>query len=159
MGTLWSPDTCGCQFETEADATRPEGVRMVQVARACQDHPGLAGQALYDAVLGENQRKNQSADELEQAVAPDSLVNFSWSFDAQRNLRVSFETVSLSPAQKAQLELLLGAPLAHAVLEQPRRGRIEAAFGVTISAPTAGHRNRVQARLDARFGPNKAQVV
>ena len=70
--TRWAPDTCGCELEYEWDTDTPEDARVhtfKKVVKACEAHTPVvpkgaraidASKEVYNAVLEENQRKNQA---------------------------------------------------------------------------------------------------
>ena len=75
--TLWSPDTCGCQFTYEWDDSTTEDNRIhtfKAVTKECASHAHLTGNAkrdMYDSSLEENRRKNGTIQELLERAGAD----------------------------------------------------------------------------------------
>ncbi len=70
--TRWSPDTCSCVFEyTWDDAVLIENRvhKFFAAIVECPEHAPLTGEALFDAVLPENQLKNQVLGKLKDDLA------------------------------------------------------------------------------------------
>jgi hypothetical protein len=101
----WSPDTCGCVLlETWDDAT-DQAARVHTyhaVEHACPAHTHLSGEAVYQAVRGENRRKNLVAVIAKALHAPFEHADYTWSFDAQR--RVVATVAGLSVGQQQALQ-------------------------------------------------------
>ena len=96
--TRWSPDTCGCVIEYEYDDTLPVESRELtpRSVEPCAFHRLDTDQAVFDAVLEENRRKNTAyAIALEEipVLTPD---DFEWSFDNKRVLNVHLRNVGTS---------------------------------------------------------------
>ncbi len=130
---LWSPDTCGCVIHIAYDDTLPPASRVytyVSEAEAqaihqaridakvpntnpnpqpsavlCPAHASLGPViALFNAVRGENQRKNLTLGLAMNVVSAIKLENYVWSFDKDRILQVSFVGVAVNTNQKNNIQ-------------------------------------------------------
>lgn len=112
--TRWSPDTCGCIIDLEWDDAQDENARIHSLAAIparCPAHSALAPPVVFNTVMEENRRKNQVL-AIAQGVLPDITPGgYEWSFDAQRRLRVRFSGVTLTPAQRAQIQAAIDVAL------------------------------------------------
>ena len=103
--TLWSPDTCGCQFEYEWDDALPEDTRQhnfKRVAKDCVSHAHLTGNSkrdMYDSSLEENRRKNGTIQELLDKAAADfgEVDPQSGSMVLKKNINVNWTWSGTSP--------------------------------------------------------------
>lgn len=107
--TRWSPDTCDCILEYEWDDTKPESERthsFKRVVQLCEHHETLSGIEAYNEVCSENTRKNQTFG-LAREVKPElELEDYTWSFDANRKLKVGF-LGKLNATEKAAVQAKL----------------------------------------------------
>lgn len=119
--TRWKPDTCGCVIHYQWDSEATPETRTFSVVEQipCPAHAGLPDmQAQYDAVCGENGRKNQflagaleGISQLRETTADGAVVlkngvSFNWSWDQSRVLHVSFSGISLSAQQRNTLQTI-----------------------------------------------------
>ncbi|MBA7697332.1 hypothetical protein ES703_105997 [subsurface metagenome] len=106
--TRWSPDTCGCILEYEWDDTLEASARTHSFKKAvklCEHHKALLGAKAFDQVMSENTRKNTVLGEI-QKIKPDiTLEDYTWSFDANRKLKVGF-LGKLKAGEKSSLQSL-----------------------------------------------------
>lgn len=83
--TQWSPDTCGCVIEYEADTDRPEkDVNLKRYVKTCPIH----SMKPMDDVLAENRMKNHAVNEVAKSEDKKPL-DFRWSFDGNRILHIA----------------------------------------------------------------------
>ncbi len=62
----WRPDTCTCEVEQVWDDAIPDDVPVFfRIIVTGQEHVGLNGQALFDAIKQDNDTKNDTLDEIE----------------------------------------------------------------------------------------------
>lgn len=121
--TTWSPDTCSCVVEYEWDDTTTEDERVhsyKNIKKACAAHaPTLDGQKIHDDVKEENQRKNRVVNEIARLHpslgTPNkddegNILDYSpnpkfitWSFDADRRLKVEIKGNKINNQQKISL--------------------------------------------------------
>lgn len=157
METRWSPDTCGCVLgiinNEYWDSPSPLNCEVV---KRCEAHKHISLEDIPAEIRWENKSKNDAYRVAVDAVVPDTLVNFKWSFDKERKLQVSFETVFLTPQQKALVELSLREPLDGASLDDTMKERIKSAFGISFEQKPET-RVKVQRELDKQIG--KTEVV
>lgn len=105
--TRWSPDTCGCELEYEWDDAQDENTRTHRFKRAvhlCECHRDSVATEAYDEVLKENTRKNIVFAEAQKINPTLTVDDYAWSFDANRNLKVSLS--KLTADQKKSLKSL-----------------------------------------------------
>lgn len=122
--TRWRPDTCGCAIDQTVDGSVVRiqdgrgNVRDVFIAdplsefrcehvhEACAVHTATDAQSHFDSVLVENQLKNRfhGAILAELNDQEKDSFEYSWSFDAQRNLVVDTSTVPI--AKRATIEAM-----------------------------------------------------
>lgn len=121
--TIWHPDTCSCVIEYQWDDTTSEDSRthdFKSLKRACPAHAAeLDGLKIFDIAKEENQRKNATLHKLIQihpslgvamrdengdvtGQAPNHNL-LSWSFDANRRLKVAIKSGALNNQQKGLL--------------------------------------------------------
>lgn len=117
--TRWKPDTCGCVFEYDWDADLPESERvhtLSNIVKGCGSHADHSGSAKMEAVLEENQRKNQSfgiiMDSDEAFVSTDTegnrtpnLKKLHWSWDSNRNLLITADGITTNSKNTIQAAL------------------------------------------------------
>jgi len=130
---LWSPDTCDCVIHTAYDdrlppdqrvftyVTRDEAEAIVKArrdagerhinpnpqpaARLCLAHAAIGfTPSLFTAVLDENRRKNITLGSAQQMIVNLKGEHYNWHFDDNRVLQISFNGITLSQAQKNQLQ-------------------------------------------------------
>ena len=83
--TEWRPDTCGCRILLGWDDATALPVHEILGVIPCAVHAGLGDkQAVFKAVVEENQRKNQVVNEL-----ADKPVTWSFGDGSPRVLKVS----------------------------------------------------------------------
>lgn len=108
--TTWRPDTCGCVLTYTWDDAVPQDQRTntpARVVTACVAHPALSVAVHHDTVVKENRKKNLVRAALVGSLGPqhkrqlkdqDGLdagedfavgLEFGWTFDSQRALRVT----------------------------------------------------------------------
>jgi hypothetical protein len=83
MGTLWSPDTCGCQIEYDNAGT------LIAYRKRCPRHTA----ATYTDVLTENRTKNSEVEKVRAAKALSEgrevkAEEIPWSIDGSGRLTV-----------------------------------------------------------------------
>jgi hypothetical protein len=103
--TTWRPDTCECVLEYSWDDVTSEASRahsFVKVVSFCPAHSLLAGVNLFDAVVGENLRKNRTFDMAVLQVAALTPEGWAWSYDSARVLQVAIP--NLTGQKKNQLQ-------------------------------------------------------
>lgn len=137
---FWSPDTCPCQIHYEWDTTSDPATRVYtyktlgqaqaiadeitnREGRArriqpdsvlCPAHAALGNtEAMYDAVRGENARKNLTIGIIQAAKTDlDEEADIKWSFDVDRALHFQVRSGLLFPAQitstKSALDIQFG---------------------------------------------------
>ena len=107
----WRPDTCSCYLRFSWDDAVSDIARVhswMETLLTCPEHPGVSGQALYDAAKADNDVKNFT---LEIAFSIDATVeqdgsNFQWSFGPPpaRVLTVSFPGAGLNANRLTQIQ-------------------------------------------------------
>ena len=125
--TRWKPDTCGCSVDYTWDDTTSEDARVhtfSEVIGVCPDHLGLTGVSIYNAIKGENTRKNILEGDLlldskfGEDVTKDGKtlkqfkegISYDWSFTGSDDIRVLHVTISgitSTGAQKASLQSIV----------------------------------------------------
>ena|SRR3990167_434302 len=108
--TTWRPDTCGCKivyaWDSDAEADKRTHTFVPEESVECEVH--AATPDIYEAVLGENQGKNQAIAQVlellpseykkgvvdEDGTARDEFINPpTFSFDKDRNVIISVDGV------------------------------------------------------------------
>jgi hypothetical protein len=130
MVTRWSPDTCQCVIEYNADLS------LNRIVNACVAHQGGTESTVYSTVLEENPRKNRSLKEIIDN-APASMFDI----DADSGTRVFKKGISIDFQWQGVA---------------PDRTLTLTVKGITL---TANQINAVQNKLDTRFGAGKVTVV
>lgn len=130
MVTRWSPDTCECIIEYEADGN------LTKVVQACDAHKGNSESTVYQTVLEENPRKNKSFKEILDNAPPGmfDLDEESGTRIFKRGITVDFEWTGTAPNRTLKLIVK----------------------GITL---TANQLNAVQAKLDNKLGAGKVTIV
>lgn len=117
----WRPDTCDCVIIQTYDETLPQPIITVsKIEKACSFHAPLMPneQAVYNAIVERNQRKNFSYAELELQVASSATLTpdlFDWTYDdtgAAPVLRIASPLAVTASAKKtlqARIDARLGA--------------------------------------------------
>lgn len=116
----WRPDSCACEIVyTWNDAVQPMTFVGTETVVACPAHAAAAalGPAQhYDAVRGENYRKNRFLGIAIAAVAPladgqnlRAGIEYVWTLDASRVLQARFTGITLNAQQRSQLQALADA--------------------------------------------------
>lgn len=106
--TRWSPDTCGCILEYDWDDTLDENARTHSFKKAvklCEHHKALLGAKAFDQVMSENTRKNIAFGEARKIRSDIAPEDYTWSFDANRKLKVGF-LGKLKAGEKSRLQSL-----------------------------------------------------
>jgi hypothetical protein len=128
--TRWSPDTCECVIEYNADVT------LSRVVQACAAHQGGTEATVFQTVLEENPRKNHSINEILQN-APAAMFDI----DAESGQRVFKRGITVDFAWSGIA---------------PNRTLTLTVTGITL---TANQKTAIQNKLDTRFGAGKVTVV
>jgi hypothetical protein len=128
--TTWSPDTCECIIEYEADGN------LTRVIKACDAHKGDTEQTIFQNLKEENPRKNNALKEILDN-APPGLFDV----DAESGSRVFKQGINLDFAWSGV---------------KPNRILTLTVKGITL---TANQLNAVQTKLNNKFGPGKVTLV
>ena len=104
--TRWSPDTCGCIVEFEWDNEIPVEQRTHKhyaTLTQCAFHKNMPSEGMYDVLMGENLRKNDTVNKLKE-LQPDYDISQGWYFDDKRKLIVKDTKGVLTPKQKKKVQ-------------------------------------------------------
>lgn len=155
----WRPLTCECELEIVDNEywTNP-GPANCHILKLCGTHLALALEDVPAAVRWDNMLPSAARVAATKAVIPDIMTNFRYSYDDDRNIEVSFETISLTSQQKAMAELFLNNSLDGADLDDFKKGRIQTAFGVNFESKPK-NKAKVQTECDKSIGKNRVKVV
>lgn len=110
--TTWRPDTCECVLEYSWDDATSEASRahsFAKVVSSCPAHNSLTGANVYEAVVGENQRKNRTSAIAQVQLASLTPEGWLWYYDPSRVLQVVIP--NLTAQQKNQLQSACDAAL------------------------------------------------
>lgn len=129
MVTRWSPDTCQCVIEYNADLS------LSRVVQACAAHQGGTEATVFNTVLEENPRKNHSLKEI-----LDNAPAAMFDVDVESGERVFKRGITVDFAWSGVA---------------PNRMLLLTVTGITL---TANQRNALQAKLDTRFGAGKVTI-
>jgi hypothetical protein len=87
----WKPDTCGCVIEQWFDDDDPGVIDYAFITKACPAHPDIQalsdhakGRTRWEAITGENTRKNAAIGSLNSILAEDfddTATRVVWNFD------------------------------------------------------------------------------
>ena len=140
--TLWSPDTCGCQFEYTWEDTESEDTRVhtfKQVTKECVSHSHLTGnnkRDMYDSSLEENRRKNGTIGELLDKAAAEFAETDpeSGAITLKKNIDVSWTWSGTAPNRIMTITIT----------------------GITL---TNQRKNQIQNFLNNRFGVGKVIII
>lgn len=129
MVTRWSPDTCQCVIEYNADLS------LSRVVNACAAHQGGTESTVFNTVLEENPRKNRSLKEILDN-APASMIDTDGEGTRtfKNGITVDFDWSGVAPDRTLTLTVK----------------------GITLTTP---QKNAIQTKLDTRFGAGKVTVV
>ena len=104
--TRWAPDTCGCVVEFEWDNEVPVEQRTHKhyaTLTQCAFHKNTPPKELYDVLMVENRRKNDTVNRLKE-LHPDYDMFQGWYFDDTRKLVVKDTKGVLTSKQKKQVQ-------------------------------------------------------
>ena len=99
----WFPDTCTCVLEYSYDTTSTAAATYTVVKKGAE-HGTLSGTAHALAVLDENGRKNQMLGIAANVLGTGIVGRYSWSFNLNRTLLVSFNGTNISGPLKTQVQ-------------------------------------------------------
>ncbi len=92
--TVWRPDTCACSitYEWDTDVKQEERTHTVVDSNPCDIHADAGDHdAVYTAVITENQAKNNAWADISKAIPRLYDTAFSFSYDKDRNLIVAVD--------------------------------------------------------------------
>ena len=104
--TRWSPDTCNCVIDFSWDDTQNETVRthsLDNVNVIGPEHIGLSATQIWQTVMDENRRKNETFGFTLQVLPSAQPKDFSFYYSAGRILHVSL-TIPITNQKKQQIQ-------------------------------------------------------